>query len=84
MIKSIFKPYFEIRDNQLIIREQFRTRTIVTDYIDSISLQTGPFSESRINLKNGQKPFEFDYYAMSTKDFERMQAFMQWRVDPLK
>ena len=47
------RNYFEIVDNKLVInKDYFRTTTIELDKIERIDIEPGPFSSSKIILKD--------------------------------
>lgn len=67
------RNYFEVADNKLIINEGvFKTTTIDLNKIERFDIEPGPFSASKIILKDKTKV----KYADSQTDNKQLKAFM--------
>ena len=68
------RNYFEVVDNKLIINDSFlRTRTIDLDKIEKFDIEPGPFSSSKIVLKDKTTMKYLD----SQTDDKRLKEFMR-------
>lgn len=76
-----YTHYLEWIDSKVVIhRDYFRTRVIDVDRIDEVILEPGPFSYSKIKLKDGTEVKFNDTYAdgKDLKEFmERLRISME-------
>ena len=67
------RNYFEVADNKLIINEGFfKTTTIDLDKIEKFDIEPGPFTASKIILKDKTKI----KYSDSQTDDKKLKEFM--------
>ena len=72
------RNYFEVLDNKLIINDSLlRTRTIDLDKIEKIDIETGPFSSSKIILKDKSI---IKYSDSQTNDKEFKELMRQFNI----
>ena len=69
LINSLVKRnYFEIRNSELFINHAFfRTRSVKLKEISRVEIEPGPFTRSKIYLKNGQVISYLDTLASEAK-----------------
>jgi len=62
--------YLENDGSNLIINEDFfQTRTVQIAGIERVEIESGPFSDSRIILKDGKGRIKFNYHNVNSEDF---------------
>lgn len=67
------RNYFEVKDNKLIInRDFFRTQLIELDKIEKLDIEPGPFTSSKIVLKDKTMIKYADRYT----DYKELKHFM--------
>lgn len=74
----IKRNYFEVVDNTLVINKDFfRTKSIDLDKIEKVDIKSGPFSSSRIILKDKTI---IKYQDSQTKDKELKEFMGQFNI----
>ena len=74
----IKRNYFEVVDNKLVInKDLFRTKVIDLDKIEKVDVKSGPFSSSRIVLKDKTI---IKYLDSQTKDKELKEFMGQFNI----
>ena len=71
LVRVIFKgSYLEKDGSSLIINgDFFQTRTVQITDIERVEIEPGPFSDSRIILKDGKGRVKFNYHNVNSEDF---------------
>lgn len=68
------RNYFEVADNKLIINDRvFKTTTIDLEKIEKIEIEPGPFTASKIILKDNTRI----KYSDSQTDDKKLKEFME-------
>lgn len=75
---TLKRNYFEVADNKLIINEGiFRTKTIDLDKIEKFDIEPGPFTASKIILKDKTK---INYSDNQTDDKKLKMLMRQYNI----
>lgn len=83
LVRLILKPYyFEIKGTRLIInRDFFYEDYVELGDIEKFELEEGPFSKSRIKLKDYKMGLDFNYFLVNDKDFNRLRDSLQVKAE---
>ena len=78
IIRVIVKPhYMELRGTTLTVYlDFFSSITVDIGDIDRIEIKAGPWSKSRIVLKDNKRHVKFDYYLVRNADFDALVKAM--------
>lgn len=74
MVKVLLKPqYIELTGTKLTVYDNFfRSKTVDITDIERIEIEAGPFSRSKIILKDNKGRVKFDYYQVRNEEFDAL------------